>query len=90
MSDGPRILVCQRVADLPNPQLLSRRARCKRCEVQVWVARSSPAADLIFCMPCAMDEMELQKESGEEIEVKALTRKQLNDLVSRWRRRRSQ
>jgi hypothetical protein len=36
-----------------------------------------------------MDEMKLQKESGEEIEVKLPTAKQRNDLA-RWRRRRGQ
>ena len=89
MTEGPRILACQRVADLPDPQLLSHRARCKRCDAQVWVARSSPAADLIFCMQCALDEMKLQAETGEEIEVKPPTAKQRNDLA-RWRRRRKQ
>lgn len=79
----PRILACMRVADLPEPTLASLRGRCKVCGAQVWIARSSPPADLIYCVLCALDRM---AETGESVEVQPPTRRQKADL-ERWRRR---
>ena len=87
MKDGPHVLACMRLSDMPDPPAASLKGRCKICGFQVWIALSSPRKDkLIYCTHCTFDEMKLQQESGEECEVLPPTAKQLKDVAS-WRRR---
>ena len=89
MKRDQHILACARVADMPDPSTGSRLKHCKVCGFKVWVAFSSPyKGELIWCTHCALDEMKLQVELGEEIEVLPPTAKQLKDLA-RWKRRES-
>jgi hypothetical protein len=79
-----RVLACTRVADLPEPSVRSIRGRCARCEMQVWIALSSPSAgNKIWCMQCALDEMEVQP----EVYIDPPTPEQMRDLKRELARR---
>jgi hypothetical protein len=67
-------LVCMRQADLSTPPVKSRSDRCERCLKSVWVADSSPKADVIFCIHCALDTAEPGDRVGK------LTERQIADI----------
>lgn len=80
--DADVVLVCQRVADLPTPPVVSRKALCASCGGRVWVALSSPAAGRLWCVSCARDEMD-------DASIEAPTEAQLADISAYHKRRAS-
>jgi hypothetical protein len=79
--DDKSVLVCCRVADI-DPPAISTVTSCDACGKAVWCARSSPPADLIWCMQCAAA---AAKAAGEAVMFEPPTKQQLKDLKN-WRR----
>jgi hypothetical protein len=71
------ILVCYRVADL-DPHVESRVEDCDRCTSNVWVALSSPQADLIFCHQCAFEVFGPTPEPHKKVRI---TVEQVTDIM---------
>jgi formylmethanofuran dehydrogenase subunit E len=80
MTDEDTVLVCRRVTDLPEPPVESELWDCAVCGEAVWVARSSPKAEHIYCLSCAADEI--------KNEVVSMTEEQLADVAAYFNRRR--
>lgn len=68
------VLVCTRRRELRVQPVKSRLDRCKLCASPVWVSASSPKADEIWCVRCAMD----MAAPGDKVEP--LTERQIADI----------
>jgi hypothetical protein len=77
------VLACVRVADMPEPRVPSRRGRCKRCGMKVWIAHSSPASAEVWCTHCVEDEIAVR----DDVEIAKPTVEQIAEVGRYWRRR---
>jgi hypothetical protein len=82
MADPDQILVCLRIADLPEPPVKSRESVCARCRASVWVAFSSPQVSTVWCWQCAAAAVK------DNDEVAPPTEAQWQELEEYWDRRR--
>jgi hypothetical protein len=63
-SDDEVVLVCARIADMPEPPVPSLPRICELCGYRVWMSLRSPTIDRIWCRQCATDKVG----SGETVE----------------------
>ena len=79
------VLVCRRIADQPEPPVKSKVAHCDKCGERVWVAASSPKADLCWCVQCTIPTIALDP----NVEARGLTPAQIADIEA-YRKRHAQ
>jgi hypothetical protein len=83
MSREARVLVCNRLSDMATPHVKSRSTHCDLCGAQVWVARSSPPVDHLWCTRCAAKEMGTDERDA----VAPITEEQIEDVLDYLYRR---
>jgi hypothetical protein len=71
------VLVCARIADMPETPVPSLPRICDLCGFRVWVSLRSPTADRIWCRRCAADQMD----SDDMINFTPETVKEIEDYL---------
>ena len=83
MSEEQLVLICERIDR--HPHVPSREGTCDKCGHPIWIAKSSPKADLNWCVECTVPAIAFDP----DVQVRDLTLAQIADIEA-YRKRHAQ